>query len=139
MVRDDQTGIWANFVSLLDTIPEDSIAITVYLLGSLIILWCWYGVAKRLPAIVGSITWIIVFAVLLTPTISAGPNSEIAPAIFGLIFGVLTKDSALVWSNLSLIAFVLGISLFVGYFWSKHRANSKSKQQDLVEKKISPL
>ena len=139
MVRDDQTGIWANFVSLLDTIPEDSIAITVYLLGSLIILWCWYGVAKRLPAIVGSISWIIVFAVLLTPTISAGPNSGIAPAIFGLIFGVLTKDSSLVWSNLSLIAFVLGVSLFIGYFWSKFRAMNKSKQQELVEKKISPL
>jgi MFS superfamily sulfate permease-like transporter len=139
VVRDDQTGIWANFVSLLDTIPEDSIAITVYLLGSLIILWCWYGVAKRLPAIVGSISWIIVFAVLLTPTISAGPNSGIAPAIFGLIFGVLTKDSSLVWSNLSLIAFVLGVSLFIGYFWSKFRAMNKSKQQELVEKKISPL
>lgn len=139
MVHDDQTGIWASLVSLVDSIPEDSIAITVYLLGSLIILSCWYGVAKRLPAIVGSITWIIVFAVLLTPTISAGPNSEIAPAIFGLIFGVLTKDSSLVWFNLSLIAFVLGISLFVGYFWSKYRALNKPKQQDFVEKKTSPL
>jgi MFS superfamily sulfate permease-like transporter len=139
VVREEQSGIWANFVSAIDSIPEDSIAITVYILGSLIILWCWFGIAKRLPAPLGSITWIIIFAVLLTPTISAGPNSGLAPAIFGLIFGVLTKDTPLVWSNLSLIAFVVGLGFTTGYFWSKFRATNKTVQSGSVEKNTSPL
>ena len=33
----------------LDSIPETAIAVSVYLLGSAIILWCWYEIAKRLP------------------------------------------------------------------------------------------
>ena len=37
------------YVAVLDSIPEQSIAVAVYLLGSLIALWCWYGVTKRLP------------------------------------------------------------------------------------------
>jgi hypothetical protein len=40
---------------MLDSIPEDSIAVTVYLLGSLLILWCWYSIATRLPKLLGGI------------------------------------------------------------------------------------
>ena len=32
----------------LDSIPETAIAVSIYLLGSAIILWCWYEIAKRL-------------------------------------------------------------------------------------------
>ena len=42
----------------LDSIPETAIAVSVYLLGSAIILWCWYEIAKRLPNPLGGITWI---------------------------------------------------------------------------------
>ena len=125
-------SLWA----VLDSIPEDSIAITVYLLGSLIILASWYSIAKRLPKLFGSISWIIIFAVLLTPTVSEGSNASIAPAIFGLLFGVLTKDQALVWANLSLILFVLGICMVLGYLWSKYTAN---KAPNVVHNKTSPL
>lgn len=37
------------YVTVLDSIPEESIAIAVYLIGSIIALFCWYGVTKRLP------------------------------------------------------------------------------------------
>lgn len=137
-VLEQLTGMWANFLDLFDSIPEDNIAITVYVLGTLLILWCWYGIAKRLPALLGGITWIIVFAVLATPTISEGPNSEIAPAIFGLLFGVLTKDMPLVWSNLALISFVIGLGLVVGFLWTKYKAN-KNIAQSTIAKNISPL
>ncbi len=50
----------------LDSIPETAIAVSVYLLGSAIILWCWYEIAKRLPNPLGGITWIVLFAILLT-------------------------------------------------------------------------
>lgn len=125
-------SLWA----VLDSIPEDSIAITVYLAGSLIILACWYAVARRLPKPAGGISWIVVFAVLLTPTVSEGANASIAPAIFGMLFGMLTKDQPLVWLNLSLILFVTGIGLVLGYFWSKYTAN---KTQISVSEKSSPL
>ncbi len=57
---------------------------------------------RRLPTTLGAISWLVVFAILVTPTVSEGPNASVAPAIFGLLFGVLTKDSPLIWSNLSL-------------------------------------
>ena len=52
-------------LTFLDAIPEDLIAITVYLGGSAIILWCWYEIAKRLPKLLGAMTWILGFAILL--------------------------------------------------------------------------
>ena len=90
----------------LDSIPETAIAVSIYLLGSAIILWCWYEIAKRLPNPLGGISWIVLFAILLTPTVSEGSNAALAPAIFGLLFGVLTKEMPLVWSNLSAKLFV---------------------------------
>ena len=125
-----------SFLSILDSIPADSIAVTVYLLGSLLILWCWYSIATRLPKLLGGITWMMIFAILLTPTVSEGPNAAIAPAIFGLLFGVLTKDSPLIWSNLSLILFVMGVGLVIGFFWSKYVAN---KTKAVVRNTHSPL
>ena len=125
-----------SFLSLLDSIPEDSIAVTVYVLGSIIILWAWYAIAKRLPKPLGGITWIIGFAILLTPTVSEGNNASIAPAIFGLLFGVLTKETVLVWSNASLILFVVGLGLVVGYLWSRYTAY---KAKIVVRKNSSPL
>ena len=118
----------------LNSIPEESIAVAVYLLGSLVALWCWYSIAMRLPRLIGGVTWLFMFAVLLTPTVSAGNNASLAPAIFGLIFGVLTKDHTLMWSNLSYILFTLGLGLLVGYCWTKYRLN----QPNTSKTKITP-
>ncbi|WP_180074984.1 hypothetical protein [Acinetobacter sp. YH12254] len=124
------------YVAVLDSIPEQSIAVAVYLLGSLIALWCWYGVTKRLPKPLGGFLWILGFAILLTPTVSEGPNASIAPAIFGLLFGVLTKEQALIWINASLILFVIGIGSVIGYCWSTYVLNKGNLR---VHKKSSPL
>lgn len=125
VVRENQTGIMNQLFSFLDVIPEDAIALTAYGIGAIIALWCWWRLMRRLPTTFGAISWLIAFAVLVTPTVSEGPNASVAPAIFGLLFGVLTKDSPLIWSNLSLILFVVGLGLVVGYFWSKY-STSKS-------------
>ena len=124
------------YVTVLDSIPEESIAIAVYLIGSIIALLCWYGVTKRLPKPAGGFLWILVLAILLTPTVSEGPNASLAPAIFGLIFGVLTKEQELVWINASLILFVIGIASLIGYCWSSYVTN---KAKIAVNKKTSPL
>ena len=122
-MRDNQAGMFSQLFSFLDAFPEDAIALTVYALGAVIALWCWYRLMRRLPNTLGAISWLIVFAVLVTPTVSEGPNASVAPAIFGLIFGVLTKDSPLIWANLSLILFVIGLGLLIGYCWSKYTTN----------------
>ena len=123
-------------MTALASIPETAIAIAVYLLGSAIILWCWYAIAKRLPNPLGGITWIMLFAILLTPTVSECSNAALAPAIFGLLFGVLTKEMPLVWANLSAILFVIGLGLLIGYFWSKYRLKQSTYT---AKKKTSPL
>ncbi len=124
------------YVTVLDSIPEETIAVLVYVIGSIIALWCWYGVTKRLPKTLGGFLWIVAFAVLLTPTVSEGPNASVAPAIFGLLFGILTKEQPLVWMNASLILFVIGIASLVGYCWSTYVIN---KAKIAVNKKTSPL
>ncbi len=139
MVRENQSGIWNNVGSLLDVIPEDSIALTVYVVAALVILWCWYGVQKRLPQPLGGISWVLLFALIATPSISEGPNSAIAPAFFGLLFGVLTKDGSLIWSNLSLICLVIGLGLVIGFFWSKYIAIKSVADKGTKAKNSSPL
>lgn len=124
------------FVAVLDSIPDQSIAFAVYLLGSLIALGCWYGVTKRMPKTMGGFLWLLAFAVLLTPTVSEGSNASVAPAIFGLLFGILTKEYELVWINASLILFVIGIGSVIGYCWSTY---ASSKTGFGSNKKSSPL
>ena len=121
---------WYSFLSLFDAIPEDALAITVYVGGAIIALWCWYNIARRLPSPIGGMTWIVLFAFLATPTVSEGQNAELAPAIIGLIFGILTKEQPLIWANLALILFVAGIGFLVGYFWSKYKTNQNQQPQD---------
>lgn len=125
MVPEQLTVFWNHFLDLFDVLPEDSLAITVYIVGAIIIMWCWTSIMRRLPATLGCILWMVVFALIATPTISEGPNSELAPATFGLLFGVLTKDSVLIWSNLSLILFVIGLGLIISHWANKYRAIRK--------------
>ncbi len=127
MVHEDQTGIMNQLFSFLDVIPEGVIALAAYGIGAIIALWCWWRLMRRLPTTLGAISWLIVFAILVTPTVSEGPNASVAPAIFGLLFGVLTKDSPLIWSNLSLILFVVGLGLVIGYCWSKYSTNKNMR------------
>ncbi|KQG48086.1 hypothetical protein ABH294_07980 [Acinetobacter pittii] len=126
-MHEDQTGIMNQLFSFLDVIPEGVIALAAYGIGAIIALWCWWRLMRRLPTTLGAISWLIVFAILVTPTVSEGPNASVAPAIFGLLFGVLTKDSPLIWSNLSLILFVVGLGLVIGYCWSKYSTNKNMR------------
>ncbi|OTG88380.1 hypothetical protein B9T31_02395 [Acinetobacter sp. ANC 4558] len=125
------------FLAFLDTMPEDTIAITAYLVCSFIVLLCWNSIAKRLPQFIGGMSTILLFALILTPTVSDGHNASIAPAIFGLAFGIFTKDSSLIWFNSSLILFVIGVCSFAVFTWRKFL--DKNQQKDNVEEKVSPL
>ncbi len=115
-----------NPLTLLDTIPEGTIAVSIYVLGACVALWCWYQLTRNWPKPFGGISWLLLLSILCTPTISDGTNAGLAPAIFGLIFGVLTHNQMIVWVNLSLILFVLGLGLLVGFFWSKYSIRIKT-------------
>ena len=127
MALETITAIWSHILSLLEQFPEENVAIIVYVTGAMISLLCWYRFMSRMYNLIGGILRRIAFAILATPTISEGPNSELAPAIFGLIFGVLTKEHVLIWSNLSLILFVIGTGLLIGFCWSKYSANKLAR------------
>lgn len=110
-----------SFLSVFDNIPEYHIAITVYYGGSLLVLWLWYLIAKSLPKPLGGMTWILLFAILLAPTISEGVNAKIAPATVGLLVGIITDEDKLIWANLIPILFVAALGFFLGYLWNKYQ------------------
>lgn len=124
-VLEQLINFWHNFLSLFDVIQEENIAITVYLFGMLIALWLWFGVAKRLPNPIGGISWVILFACIATPTISEGDDAGLAPALIGLIFGILTKENSLILTNLMSIVFVAGLGFLIGFLWSKYQTAQK--------------
>lgn len=110
-----------NFLSVFDNIPEYQIAVTVYYGGSVIVLWLWYLIARALPKPLGGMSWILLFAILLAPTISEGVNAQIAPATVGLLVGILTHEDKLIWNNLIPILFVAAMGFFLGYLWNKYQ------------------
>lgn len=116
--------------SFLDDIPEDYIAITIYLGGASFILWAWYRLGQYLPKTLAGMTWIILFAVLFAPTLSEGSNAQLAPASIGLMFGVITKDTVLIWTSLIPLLVVTALGFILGYLWSKYQDN----QSTLTEK-----
>ncbi|MCF8998695.1 hypothetical protein JK152_00400 [Acinetobacter nectaris] len=111
-------GILHQVLSLLDVFPEEMIAISVYGIGAFLILLCWYLITKPYSRFC-SISTLILFAFFFTPTVSEGTNALLSPAIFGLLFGVVTKDQALMWVNLASILFVIGLGFIVGFFLLK--------------------
>lgn len=60
-------------------------------------------------------------ALLATPTISEGENAGIAPALIGVIFGVLTGEKHLITNNLMLILLVMSIGFVVQFCWIKYK------------------
>lgn len=119
MVLDQLIGLWGHFLGIFDNIPEDYVALTVYCGGAVIALLLWYSVARLLPKPFGAMTWIILFALLCTPTISEGDNAYLAPAAIGLIFGLVTKDQTLILTNVIAMLFVMGMGFLIGFFVHK--------------------
>lgn len=139
VLEDDSTLVkmFNSFLSLFDFIPEYTLAVSVYLLGSLFLLWGWHRIAQHLPRTFGLTVGVFLFAILLTPTISEGPNAALAPAIFGLLFGLLTKEMPLIWINLSSIILVMGLGFLLLYCWSYYIKDRLEKQLQQHDKSSS--
>ena len=107
--------------SFLNQVPEYPLAILIYLGGSALILWLWKSIANALPRPFGWMTWIIVLALLLTPTITDGVNAKLAPAIIGLMFGIISKDKTLILMNILPILFVMTLGFVLAFLWNKYQ------------------
>lgn len=109
------TTLWNGFTGLFSGIPEGLIAVVVYVGGTLLALWAGYNVVRRMPKLLAIILWTLLFALLVTPTVSEGQNAGIAPALIGMVFGMLIKDKNLILYNGLSMLLVWGISLLVAY------------------------
>jgi len=98
------------------------LAVTVYLVGSVLALWLWHKVVRPLPRPIAGMSWMILFALLLSPTVTEGANGQIAPAIIGLIFGVISKSRELILSSLLPMLLVLGLGFLIGFLIQRLRS-----------------
>jgi len=105
----------------MDSASEYWLAVFVYLAGSGIALWLWRQVMRPLPHPFGGMGWMMVFALLLAPTVTEGENGQIAPAVIGLLFGIISHDKELILSSLLPILLVMGLGFLVGFLIQRLR------------------
>lgn len=123
---------WLWWTGLFADVPEYPLAVSVYLGGGVLALWLWSHVARRMPRMLGGLSWLIMFAVLFSPTVTEGDNGQIAPAVIGLIFGIITKDAPLIFGSLLPMLFVVGIGCLVGFFVERWQQHLQEDSQDHV-------
>lgn len=81
--------VW--WAQLVKGVPPESLPMTAYVGFSIIVLLLWILVVRVLPKTLAGLSWIILFAVLLTPTTSLGTTPDIAPASIAVVYGILLK------------------------------------------------
>ncbi len=107
--------VW--WAQLVKGIPPDSLPLTAYVGFSIIVLLLWIVVVRVLPKTLAGLSWIILFAILLTPTSSLGTPPEIAPASIGVVYGILMKDPSIAFNALLPIMIVITVGCLLGFIW----------------------
>ena len=129
------TRWWSN---LVDGVPPDLLPLYAYVCFSVIVLLLWLFIVRVLPKPFGGMSWLAVFAVLLTPTMALGDTGDIAPANIAVVYGILMKDMGLALPNPLPILVVFAVGLFLGFIWQLikgliDKAVEKSRQQALLD------
>ena len=117
---------WNWWASLFEGVPEYPLAVAVYVGGSVLALLIWLRVMRMLPHPVGAMSWVAVFAILFAPTVTEGDNAQLAPAVIGLMFGVITKDQSLMLKSALPILFMIGLGFVLGFLYERLRRISNS-------------
>ena len=112
---------WNWWASLFEGVPEYPLAVTVYVGGSILALLIWLRVVRLLPHPVGAMSWVVLFVLLFAPTVTDGDNAQLAPAVIGLMFGVITKDQSLMLKSALPILFVIGLGFVLGFLYERLR------------------
>lgn len=105
---------WSHLVS---GVPADQLPIIAYVGFSLVALAIWALIARLLPQSLAGLSWIILCAILLTPTTSLGVAPEIAPASIAVVYGVLMKEPSIIFKNLLPIMVVITVGCILGFLW----------------------
>ena len=105
---------WAHLVS---GISPDYLPILAYVFFSIIVLALWLFVTRSLPRSLAGISWILLFSILLTPTTSLGTPPNIAQASIAVIYGILTKDSTIIFNGLLPMMVVTTVGCILGFLW----------------------
>lgn len=107
--------IW--WAQLVRGVPPDKLPLFAYVGFSIIVLLLWILVVRILPKTVAGLSWIILFAILLTPTTSLGTPPDIAPASIAVVYGILLKDTAIIFNGLLPIMVVITVGCILGFIW----------------------
>ena len=102
---------------LVSGVPADKLPILAYIGFSILALLLWAVVVRVLPKTLAGLSWIILFAILLTPTTSIGTDPQMAPAAAGIVYGILMKDQNIIFGSLLPILVVITVGCILGFFW----------------------
>lgn len=114
---------------LVADVPAEVLPLYAYVGCSFCVLVLWLFVARILPRPLGVISWVIVFAVLCTPTMSLGEPANIAPACIAFLYGILMKDTTLVLTSGMAMLLVMSLGFFVAFLWQRLKVNILKYQQ----------
>lgn len=132
-ISDILGGIVVWWSQMVKDVPPADLPLYAYVGGSIIVLILWVLVSRMLPKPVGGISWMVLFAVLLTPGTALGDSGDIAPASIGVVYGLLMKDMGLAVASLIPILVVLIAGLFIGFIWQLIRGVFESNIQKARE------
>lgn len=111
-----QIIIW--WTQLVKGIPSEQLPIIAYGVFSVIVLLLWVLVVRAIPTrTLAGLSWIVLFAILLTPTTSLGTKPEFAPASISVFYGILLKDNTIVFNGLLPIMVVITAGCVIGFLW----------------------
>lgn len=119
-----EIAIW--WGQMVKDVPPADLPMYAYLGGAIIVLILWVLVARMLPRPLGGMSWMMLFAILLTPGTALGDPSEIAPASISVVYAIMMKDFSAAIVNILPILIVLVVGLFVGFVWQLIRGAFES-------------
>lgn len=119
-----QIIIW--WSHLVQDVPAAQLPLYAYVGGAVLVLVLWLFVMRILPRPISGISWMVLFAVLMTPTTALGDTGEIAPASIAVVYSVLMKDYGMALSHLLPILVVMIAGLFLGFIWQLIRSAIES-------------
>lgn len=118
---------WAN---LVENVPADSLPLYVYIGCSILALLLWVLVTRVIPKPLGGMSWVMLFALLMTPGASLDSSGAIAPASIGVVHSIMMKDFASALANLVPILFVIVVGFFLGFIWQVMVTNIRSERAE---------
>ncbi|MFW2176330.1 MULTISPECIES: resolvase [unclassified Moraxella] len=107
--------VW--WTQLVKGIPPENLPLYAYVGFSIVVLLLWILVVRVLPKTLAGLSWIILCAILLTPTTSLGTPPDIAPASISVVYGILLKDPAIIFNGLLPIMIVITVGCILGFLW----------------------